>query len=98
MPKFTIERPHSLPAAELHARLDKLNQKLATKYGIDARWKSATEATFKRTGATGSITCHPNKVVVAVDLSMLLGPVKSEVESRIRNELDRVLSAPTGAA
>ena len=73
--------------------LDTLNEKLSTKYGIEATWKSPTEATFKRTGATGSITCHANKVVVAVDLSMLLSPMKGEVESRIRRELDKVLGA-----
>ena len=98
MPKFTIEHPHTLSPADVKARLDKLNHRLSTKYGIDSQWKSPTEATFKRTGASGSITCHPGKVVVAVDLSMLLGPMKSEVESRIRRELEKALAAPTGAA
>lgn len=93
MPKFTIEHQHALAAAEVKQRLDTLNQRLSTKYGIAAQWKSETEATFKRTGASGSISVHPGKVVVAVDLSMLLSPMKSEVESRIRRELENALAA-----
>lgn len=98
MPKFTIEHAHALPPQEVRTRLDALNHKLATKYGIDAQWKSPTEATFKRTGASGSIQVHPSKVMVTVDLSMLLSPLKSEVETRIRRELERALDPSSSQA
>ena len=97
MPKFTIEHPHSLPADEVKQRLEKLNERLSTRYGIDAKWASPTRATFSRTGASGSIQCEQNKVVVHVDLSFALSMVKGQVESRIREELTRAL-AGHGAA
>jgi putative polyhydroxyalkanoate system protein len=98
MPKLTIEQSHSLPQTLVRSRLEALNAKLSEKYGIDAHWKSDTEATIKRTGATGSIKCEPTRVVVVIDLSFALTPIKGKVESRIRDELAKALlpAEPTG--
>ena len=95
MPKMTIEKSHQLPADEVRKRLDSLSETLSTKYGIDAEWKSNTEAVFKRTGASGSIHCLADKVVVNVDLSFALTPMKSQVEGRIRHELEKALGDTT---
>lgn len=90
MPRVTIEHPHNLPTTEVRDRLDAMRGRLA-RYGIEASWKSQTEAVFKRTGASGSISCRPDKVVVDVDLSFVLAPMKGEVETRIKNELAKAL-------
>jgi putative polyhydroxyalkanoate system protein len=95
MPKLTIEQTHSLDPATVRERLDALNERLAAKYGLDAKWHSDTEATFKRTGASGSISCHPDRVVILVELSFALAPVKGRVEARIREELATVLRKAT---
>ena len=92
MPKLTIEHAHGLEAPEVRKRLDALSARLSAKYGIDAHWKSDTEATFKRTGASGSIVCHPGKVVILVDLSFALTPMKGKVENRIKEELVKALA------
>ncbi len=92
MPKFTVSQPHALPADEVRKRLDTLRDRLSTKYGIDAQWKTATEAVFDRTGASGTIQCFPDKVEVSVDLSFFLGAMKDQIESRIRTELQKVLA------
>jgi len=92
MPKLTIEQPHTLSPAEVRQRLDALRARLSTKYGIDAEWKSDTRATFKRSGASGTISVEPNRVVIDVDLSFMLAPMKGQVESRIRDELVRALA------
>jgi putative polyhydroxyalkanoate system protein len=93
MPKVTIEHAHSLEPADVRKRLDALNARLAEKYGIDAHWTSEREATFKRTGASGSIVCHPGRVVIVVELSFALTPLKGRVENRIREELAKALTA-----
>ncbi len=93
MPKLTIEHRHELEPKAVRERLDALNARLAAKYGIDAIWKSETEATFKRVGASGSISCPPGKVVIIVHLSFALTPLKSKVENRIREELVKALAA-----
>jgi putative polyhydroxyalkanoate system protein len=100
MPKLTIEQSHSLPQTLVRTRLEALNAKLSEKYGIDAHWKSDTEATIKRTGASGSIKCEATRVVVVIDLSFALTPIKGKVEARIRDELAKALlpepAAPAG--
>jgi putative polyhydroxyalkanoate system protein len=91
MPKLQIVHPHALEPAEVRRRLDALNRTLADKYGIEARWTSDSEAEFKRTGASGFIRTLADRVVVDIDLSFALSPVKSKVEGRIRDELKRAL-------
>jgi putative polyhydroxyalkanoate system protein len=92
MAKLQIEQKHGLPADEVKRRLDAMNDKLGDKYGIKSSWKSDSEATFTRTGATGTIKCQPDKVVVTVELGFGLGFMKDQVESRIKRELERALS------
>ena len=92
MPSFTITQPTSLHPAEIHKRLDTLRERLSSKYGIDAQWKTPTVAEFERTGASGTIVCYPDKVEVNVDLSFLLSAMKDQIEGRIRNELQQALA------
>jgi putative polyhydroxyalkanoate system protein len=96
MPKLTIEQSHDLDPPTVRTRLDALSTRLADKYGIHAVWTSDTEAKFDRTGATGFIRVQPNRVLIQVDLSFALSPVKSKVESRIREELRRALAGTPG--
>jgi putative polyhydroxyalkanoate system protein len=92
MPKLTIEQAHALPLDEVKKRLQALADRLSTKYGIDAKWVSPTEASVKRTGVTGKITCTDNKVSVFLDLSFVLSPLKDKVENRVRRELESCLA------
>jgi putative polyhydroxyalkanoate system protein len=92
MPKLNIERAHKLPADEVKKRLDTLSAKLSQKYGLTSTWKSATEAEVKGTGATGKITCGPDKVTVFIDLSFALTPLKSKIEEKVTRELDSALA------
>ena len=94
MPKLTVEHSHTLAAAEVRTRLDALTAQLADKYEIEAKWSSDTHATFRRAGATGSITCDAGRIVVVVDLAFVLWPLKGTVESRIREELATVAKSP----
>jgi putative polyhydroxyalkanoate system protein len=91
MPKLNIEHPHSLPLDEVKRRLEELANRLSQKYSVDAKWTSPTEATVKRTGVTGKITCAADKVTVFLDLSFMLAPLKEKVENRVRQELSQIL-------
>ncbi len=92
MPKFTIERSHTLGVDEAKQRLQALSDKLASKYGLSSTWKTATEAEVKGTGATGKITCTPGKVSVFIDLSFALTPLKSKIEQKVTSELEAALA------
>jgi putative polyhydroxyalkanoate system protein len=93
MPKFTIERSHNLGVEVAKQRLDAMSERLSAKYGLSSQWKNANEAEVKGTGATGKITCTPDKVSVFIDLSFALTPLKSKIEEKVKQELERALSA-----
>jgi putative polyhydroxyalkanoate system protein len=92
MPKLNIEQAHSLPLDEVKKRLQSLADRLGTKYGIESSWVSEREATLKRTGVSGKITCQDSKVTVFIDLAFVLSPMKDKVESRVRQELQSCLA------
>lgn len=92
MPKFTIERNHSLDVAAVKSRLQGLADKLSSKYGLTSTWKTDTEAEVKGTGATGKITCGPGKVSVMIDLSFALSMMKGKIEEKVKKELDAALA------
>ncbi len=92
MPKLNIEQAHTLPLDEVKKRLQDLADRLSAKYGIEARWVSDREASVKRTGVSGKITCSETKVTVFLDLSFVLTPLKDKVENRVREELRKSLA------
>jgi putative polyhydroxyalkanoate system protein len=92
MPKVTIDHAHRLTVEEARQRLQALADKLAAKYGVDARWTSPNESTLKGTGFSGKITCTEGKVSVFIDLSFALTPVRGKIEERIREELKTSLA------
>lgn len=97
MPKMTIEQPHSVPAEEARKRLEGLSSDLSDKYGLTSRWLSETECRVERTGATGAIRIEAKRVVVDLDLSFALSPIKGKIEGRIRDELQRLFSGESKA-
>jgi putative polyhydroxyalkanoate system protein len=92
MAKVSIEQAHALPLDEVKKRLQELADRLAAKYGIDAKWTGEREASLKRTGVSGKITVGDNKVAVLLDLSFALLPVKGKIEDRIKRELVAALA------
>lgn len=92
MPKFTVERSHTLSVEEAKQRLQTLADKLSAKYGLSSQWKSATEAEVKGTGASGKITCTATKVSIFIDLSFALTPLKGKIEEKVKRELDSALA------
>jgi putative polyhydroxyalkanoate system protein len=92
MAKVSIEQAHALPLDEVKKRLQELADRLAAKYGIDAKWTGEREASLKRTGVSGKITVGDDKVAVLLDLSFALIPVKGRIEDRIKRELVAALA------
>ena len=92
MAKLSIEQAHSLPLDEVRKRLEELANRLAAKYGIDAKWVSEREASLKRTGVSGKIQLGESKVAVLLDLSFALIPMKGKIQDRIQRELKSALA------
>jgi putative polyhydroxyalkanoate system protein len=92
MAKLNIEQSHALPLDEVKKRLEDLANRLAAKYGIDAKWLSDREAALKRTGVSGTIKLDEAKVAVLLDLSFALLPMKGKIQERIERELKSALA------
>jgi putative polyhydroxyalkanoate system protein len=92
MAKLSIEQAHTLPLDEVKKRLTELAERLAAKYGIDARWVSDREASLKRIGVSGKIQVGEDKVAVLLDLSFALIPMKGRILDRIQRELKSALA------
>ncbi len=92
MAKLSIEQAHSLPIEEVKKRLQEMADRLAAKYGIDARWTSDREASLKRTGVSGTLSLTEQKVSVLLDLSFALLPLKGKIQERIERELRSALA------
>lgn len=91
MPKVDIAHSHNLTAAEAKTRLEKMSSELSAKYGLTSTWLSDTEAKVERTGATGKIKIEANRVTVNLDLSFVMSPMKSTIETKIKEELKKNL-------
>ncbi len=92
MPKVNIEQAHNVPATDAKKRLDTLSQDLSDKYGLTVKWLTDTEAKIERTGVTGIIKIEAQRVLLNLDLSFALTPLKGKIETRIRDELKKLFT------
>jgi putative polyhydroxyalkanoate system protein len=90
MPKIEIKQKHQVTADEAKKRIDSLKTELGEKYGLNSKWVSDSEAKVERTGATGTIKIHPQHIDVLLDLSFALTPLKGKIESKIKEELEKL--------
>ena len=93
MAKLQISQSHNCSAEEARQRIDRLNKELGEKYGLNSSWTSDTEAKVERTGAKGAIKVEPNRVLIDLDLSFAMSPLKGTIEKRIKEELERLFKA-----
>src|SRR5207237_6805236 len=92
MAKLTIEQTHRMSAEDARKCIEALNKSLADKYDLKSSWLSDTEAKVERPGATGTIRIERDRVLVSLDLSFALSLMKGQIETRIREELQRLFS------
>lgn len=92
MPKVDIEQAHSVTAEDAKKKLDALSKDLSDKYGLAVKWLSDTHAKIERTGVTGAIKIEAQRVLVNLDLSFALTPLKGKIETRIREELQKLFA------
>ncbi|MBN2496160.1 MAG: polyhydroxyalkanoic acid system family protein [Deltaproteobacteria bacterium] len=87
MPKIEMERSHRLSVDEARAKVDSLVADLEKRYGLKCSW-AGNRLSFQRTGVKGHVDVGEDRVAVLVDLSMVLGALKSKVEQRLKSKMD----------
>jgi putative polyhydroxyalkanoate system protein len=88
MPKVIVTKKHGLSVAEAQKKVDTFVDGIKKKYEINGAW-SGDRYNFTRTGASGFVRVTEGKIAVEVDLSLMLSPLKSKVEDRVRQALDK---------
>lgn len=99
MPKFNIEIPHLLSAADAKERLQRFVEALQSKFqdnvsDLDQSWNGDTlDFGFKTFGikVTGKIDVEENRIAVEGDLPLTAMMFKGKIESEIRKQLERLL-------
>ncbi len=88
MPRINIEREHGKATIEDVKRdVQDLADKLSEKFDLKCSWRG-DNLEFKRTGAEGRIEVDARKVRLVMKLSMLLAPIKGEIEKRTSMYMD----------
>jgi putative polyhydroxyalkanoate system protein len=95
MATIEVRRPHSLSNEEARKRAVELAQSLQEKLGLTWKWEGdrlvfqAPSGPAK--GTQGSVEVGKNDVSVKIDLPLLLRVVKSKVEAKVIEKLDKLL-------
>jgi putative polyhydroxyalkanoate system protein len=80
--KIRIEHETNHSSAEIREKVNEVMAKVEERFGIKGEWSGDTYR-FKRSGMDGSAEVSDGKVVIAMNLGMMLSPLKG----RIRDEM-----------
>jgi len=88
VPKIDIERKHGKESIEdVKVDVQSLADKLSARFNLKCRW-SGNNLEFKRRGANGRIEVDTKRVRLVMNLSILLAPIKGEIEKRTNMYMD----------
>ncbi len=91
MPKIDIERAHHKGSIEeVRGLVQKLADKLTERYELTCRWRG-NDLEFSRKGADGRIEVNDRTVRLVMNISMLLTPIKGEIEKRTHRYMDEFI-------
>ena len=90
MATIHIKRKHHLAQEEAHQRLEEIARELKKKLNADYAWKG-NSLRFKRSGAAGRIDLSDDYIEIRIKLSMVLAPMKSKIETTLKDKLDLAL-------
>ena len=91
MATIHVSRAHRLEPERIRAEVENLAQNLARELSASYSW-NGDRLDFKRSGASGFIDIHGDRLEIEIKLGKLLAPLKSTVEKKINDYLDRALA------
>jgi putative polyhydroxyalkanoate system protein len=89
MPTIAIKRRHKLDPKKAKAAAHKIIGDLSARYQLACAW-DGDRVSFERPGVSGHMHLGKNEVLLDVQLSFLMTPLKSPIERAINEELDRL--------
>lgn len=82
MSTIHAEHRHTLSPEEAHKRVEEYIAHIAEKIKAEIKWSGDT-ATFKGTGFSGTARIGKDVIIMDIDLSLLLRPLKGTIEERM---------------
>lgn len=90
MATIDITRKHSIGKDKAREAAEGIAKRLESKLDIKYRW-AGDDLKFERSGAKGNIHVTDDEVRVAIDLGMMLRPMKGKIEQKVHQYLDDAL-------
>lgn len=90
MASIHLVQPHNLGKAQARTKVEDVAQQVKNRLGADYHWEGDS-LKFDRSGVKGSIQVEDKDVVVDVDLGLMLGAFKGQIESQIKGYLQDTL-------
>jgi len=87
MSVIRVSRSHSLSFDEAKKLAEDVVVNLSEEFGVKYHWEGET-VKFKGAGAKGRMILLPGEVDLTMELSFLLRPFKTKIESSITRRLD----------
>ena len=87
---LTMTRKHAAAASDLRRRLDAMVARLRTRYGATTQWIDDSTLSIGAPGVRGRLEVGPEELLVSLDLSAMLRPLRGRIEKELGRELDRV--------
>jgi putative polyhydroxyalkanoate system protein len=92
MPTIRYEHRHALDNEAAHQRIRDSIGRFSHKYRFNARWERQDHAVVSGPGFRGTVDLPHGQVVFTLDISFMLSPLRSRIESEIAKEMERALS------
>ncbi len=92
MPKFKVDIPHTLDAADAKTRLEKAQSKLEAEYGAKCSWAAADVMQVTRKGLDATVKVEANRLAVDVNLGFLMTPMMGPIRDGITARLTKLMT------
>lgn len=90
MADITLQRTHALGLKGARTAADKMAERLAEKFDLQASWSSNT-LTFTRSGVNGTLQVTETHIDLEVTLGFMLKMMKGPIDKAIHENLDKAL-------
>ena len=92
MPSINISKTYQCEREALNTIVEDVRNKLAERYQVESEWQNDSQVTFSKQNVTGEILIDAQTVHVNIELPMLMGAFKGQIEKQIHAVLERKLA------
>ncbi|MEH6550456.1 MAG: polyhydroxyalkanoic acid system family protein [Pseudomonadales bacterium] len=92
MSRVNVSQGHDKPLEDVREIVGDVAEKLSNRYGLKAKWQGKDSIHFKRSGVTGELHIHPEKVTIDINLGILLGMYASKIEKELKSTMAEKLA------